>query len=92
MSQNLELPDSVYQALQEAAKASGTTPVDWIVSHLTNSGNRKCSDGIPAKEEIEAANARLKQHMVSLGFPTGCDNEQIDADLAREAGAIHRNS
>jgi hypothetical protein len=35
MSQKLRLPDSVYQALQQAAKASGTTPEDWIAAHLT---------------------------------------------------------
>ncbi len=34
MSQNLEIPDPVYDALQQAAAASGTTPVGWIVAHL----------------------------------------------------------
>jgi hypothetical protein len=35
----------------------------------------------------DAANARLRQHRVSLGHATGTDNEAIDADLAREYGA-----
>lgn len=30
-----------------------------------------------------AANERLRQHRVSLGRPTGIDNQGIDADLAR---------
>ena len=33
-----------------------------------------------------AANARLRQHRVSLGQATGTDNEGIDADLARVYG------
>jgi hypothetical protein len=28
---------------------------------------------------------------VSLGHPTGSDNEQIDADLAREYGSTHED-
>jgi hypothetical protein len=34
MSQSLELPDPVYDALSQAASASGTSPVGWIVAHL----------------------------------------------------------
>jgi hypothetical protein len=42
-------------------------------------------------EEWEAARERLRQHAgaVTLENPTGLDNEQIDADLAREyAGGL----
>jgi hypothetical protein len=40
MSQSLDLPDPVFDALQQAAAASGTSPVGWIVAHLPaeNSG------------------------------------------------------
>jgi len=34
MSHKLPLPDSVFRALEQAAKASGTTPADWIAAHL----------------------------------------------------------
>jgi hypothetical protein len=34
MSKSLELPDSVFDALEQAANASGTTPVGWIAAHL----------------------------------------------------------
>lgn len=34
MSQNLEIPDPIFDALQQAATASGTTPVGWIAAHL----------------------------------------------------------
>lgn len=34
MSRKIELPNTVYDALEQAAKDSGTTPVGWIKSHL----------------------------------------------------------
>ncbi len=34
MSQPLELPDLIYDALSQAAAASGTTPAGWIAAHL----------------------------------------------------------
>jgi hypothetical protein len=34
MSRPLELPDPLYDALLQAAQASGTTPQDWIAAHL----------------------------------------------------------
>jgi hypothetical protein len=37
MSHNLELPDPVFDALQQAAAASGTTPVGWIAAQLPTS-------------------------------------------------------
>jgi hypothetical protein len=35
MSRTIELPDAVYVALDEAARASGKTPADWIAAHLS---------------------------------------------------------
>jgi len=34
MSHTLEIPDPLYTVLEEAAEASGLTPVDWIAAHL----------------------------------------------------------
>jgi hypothetical protein len=34
MSQMLEIPDALYTALQEAAAASGLSPLAWIAAHL----------------------------------------------------------
>jgi hypothetical protein len=34
MSRSIDLPDSVYTALEEAAAASGTTPAEWIEARL----------------------------------------------------------
>ena len=40
----------------------------------------------PSAKAVKAANAALRLGRVSLGYPTGVDNEGIDADLAREYG------
>ena len=34
MSYSIELPDPIFDALQEAATATGTTPIGWIAAHL----------------------------------------------------------
>jgi hypothetical protein len=34
MSQSVELPESVYAALEAAASAAGTTPAEWIAAQL----------------------------------------------------------
>lgn len=34
MSRPLDLPEAIYDALSQAALASGTTPVGWIAAHL----------------------------------------------------------
>lgn len=34
MSRNLELPDPIFDALEQAATARGTTPIGWIAAHL----------------------------------------------------------
>jgi len=45
----------------------------------------------PISETVDRQDtrARLRHHVVSLGHPTGIDNEVIDADLARAAGDSH---
>ena len=44
---------------------------------------------VPTPAEIAAADARLLEHAVDLYPPSGLDNDQIDADLAREYGSSH---
>jgi hypothetical protein len=89
MSQILEIPDPLYDKLLAAAKADGTTPVGWIAAQLRESSDKNGRQRALSTEEIAKANARLKKNMVSLGYATGCDNTQIDADLAREYGDEH---
>lgn len=48
MSHTLEIPDTLYAVLKEAADASGLTPVDWIAAQLPQTQRT-------AKVEIEQA-------------------------------------
>jgi hypothetical protein len=79
MSQNIELPDQVFTALQQAAGAAGLTPVEWIAERL----NAKIAKSEPSETDVADANRRLRQHIIDFGHATGLDNDQIDADLAR---------
>ncbi len=90
MSRTLELPEPVYEDLVEATRATGTTPSDWIARRLTESRPRQ-PQGVSGVER-RAALARVLSHCVSRGHPTGSDNEQIDADLAREYADTHEPS
>ena len=128
----VELPDSVYKAVREAADATGNTPAEWIavqIPYLLSTGSGKVPQpGIPdeivallsqlapqlkkpveklasewlsrygpqprpqlSEQEQQAARERLQQHFgaVNLGHPTGTDNKDIDADLAREYDSTH---
>lgn len=78
MSRTLELPEAVYAGLLEAAKASGVSPAEWIAAKLPSSPAEPATD-----ETVRIARERLWRHVVSLGHPTGGDNDEIDADLAR---------
>ncbi len=40
MSQVIELPDTVFHALNDAASAHGITPVEWIADKLGASGEQ----------------------------------------------------
>jgi hypothetical protein len=83
MNRSLELPESVYKDLVRAAQASSQTPAGWIQERLPKNADIGNGAG-PSDEELAAADAALDECLVSLGHPVGADNEQIDADLARE--------
>jgi hypothetical protein len=82
MSQTLKLSDQVYEALRKAARSSGMAPEGWIAARLHSLEVR--DSRLPTTKAIARANARLRKQIVSSGKPGSCDNEQIDADLARE--------
>jgi hypothetical protein len=88
MSKSIELPESVYRDLMRAAEAAGKTAAGWIQERLANNG--AIGNGADASdEELAAADAALDACLVSVGHAVGADNEQIDADLAREYGDDH---
>lgn len=86
MSQQLtlELSDESYADLQQKADAVGLSITEWIVAALSKQNN-SVDDVLHSAEHLEQARQVFKSHAgaISLGYPTGIDNESIDADLAR---------
>lgn len=92
---NLELSDEVYTTIRRYAEVVGTSPARWIASTLERQyGTIRTGHGTRAQyteTEQQAARERFEYHFgeVDLGYATGVDNEQIDADLVREYAATH---
>lgn len=88
----VELDDQVFESIRKRADAAGTTPAQVVASTLQQQFN-----GLPRRvdtrtdEEKRVANERFRGLFgsVDLGHPTGLDNQQIDADLAREYSDNH---
>ena len=100
MSQTLtlELSDEVYTVIQRQAEMAGTSLPHWLSMTLEQQYSRlpdrqKVRDQRTEKEK-QAARARFERHFgeVDLSHATGMDNEQIDADLAREYASAHEDA
>jgi len=97
MSQTLilELSDAVYTLIQHQAEGAGTSPAHWLAHTLEQQyGRFPASPRAEARRtaaEQHAARERFEQHFgaVDVAEATGADNEQIDADLAREYADTH---
>jgi hypothetical protein len=90
MCRTVELRESVYDRLVEAARAEGLPPDAWIESKLP-----AVSATAPGETaQREEARARLARFAgaVRVGHPHGADNDLIDADLARQYGDNHEPS
>ena len=80
----LELPQEIYEPLAERAAEQQQSLEEWLLANLRQqtgqNGTQPNGDFTP--------DYRLRSHFgsVDLGAPTGTDNEQIDADLARVYG------
>ena len=83
MNQTIELSETAYQTLLNAAQYAGKT-IDAVI--LENFPQVKPT---VSEEERQRANARLRQCMVVYDDPYGSDNEKIDADLARAYADDH---
>ena len=81
-SLNLELSDEVYQTLKQQAENAGLSVQEWIVFSLIKQSDNKVDRTVAEKEVVRD---RFRGHAgaINLGYPTGADNESIDADLAR---------
>lgn len=92
MSQTLmvELSDDVYAAIERQAVAAQTSPASLIATSLAQQfrsvGNARQRRHERSEAELQAARERFERHFgaVDLGYATGIDNEDIDADLVRE--------
>ena len=100
MSQTLtlELSDEVYTVIRHHAETAGTSPAHWITTTLEQQYSRvrdwQIARAQRTEEEKQEARERFERHFgeVDLGYATGVDNEQIDADLAREYAATHEGN
>ena len=97
MSQTLtlELSDDLYSVIRRQAEAVGTSPAHWIATTLEQQysrvGDWQIIRARRTEVEKQAAREHFERHFgeVDLGYTTGMDNEQIDADLAREYADTH---
>ena len=97
MSQTLilELSNEVYTTIQRQAERAGTSPAHWLATTLEQQyGPRHAWHNARRHRtaaEQHTARVRFEQHFGEVDLPdaTGADNEQIDADLAREYSNTH---
>jgi len=97
MSQTLllELSDEVYTTIQRQAESAGTSPAHWLATTLEQQyGPRHAWQGARQPHtttEQHTARVRFEQHFGEVDLPDaiGADNEQIDADWAREYSDTH---
>lgn len=84
MSQQLtlELSDESYADLQQKANAVGVSITEWIVAALSKQ-DISVDEVLHSAEHLEQARQRFRSHAgaISLGYPTGTDNESIDAPI-----------
>jgi len=87
MTITIDLSPEEEQRLQFMAEQQGTDAQGIVLQAV----KRLLPPPKPTPEEIAAANKELFSHTSSLGYATGLDNEQIDADLAREYADDHKD-
>ncbi len=66
--------------------------VDDAIHAKLPGGDNKVTSDTPTVEQIQAANALLRQAIVALPFAIGTDNKTIDADLVREYSDEHESA
>src|SRR5207249_3028215 len=86
----VELSDTAYAVLSQKAQVAGTSPTQLAAAALEKQfgaqpATAKSSLAV-TEDERQAARMRFERHFgaVDLGRAIGADNEEIDADLARE--------
>ncbi len=83
----LELSDEIFSAIHYQAAKIGVSPVNLITDSLEK---QFCPaavlQNLKSETQKNSASGKVESHFgaVDLGYPTGADNESIDADLAVE--------
>lgn len=87
---NYELPEVLVQVLEDQAARNGCTFEEEVVDYLASSRPRRPK---VSPEEARKSWAALERHFGcwDSGDPNSCDNERIDADLAREYANNHED-
>jgi hypothetical protein len=85
---SIQLSDEQFRELQEFAQREHRTPeevgAECIMAGLQVRESTKHRNGIPSSSKNDLQNILRHAGTVQTGYPTGLDNELIDADLARE--------
>lgn len=88
MSKNLtlEIPDEVFSNFQRQAESKGETAEKFVLE-IVLKNSPKMNDGLSEQEKDQALEELMKfSGSVNSENPRSGDNEQIDADLAKEYG------
>jgi hypothetical protein len=82
----LEIPDEVFSNFQKQAASKGETAEKFVLEIVLK--NSPKTNGSLSEQEKEQALEELMKFAgaVNSGNPRSGDNEQIDADLAKEYG------
>lgn len=84
----LELDDKAYEALQRKAKNMGLSVAELVITSLHQQYDLSNSSQVNTENSPQESRQRLLRFAgaVSLGYATGIDNENIEADLAKAYG------
>jgi len=82
----LEIPDEVFSSFQKQAESKGESAEKFVLEIVLKNYS-KSNGNITEQEKTDALKELMKfAGAVNSGNPRSADNEQIDADLAREYG------
>ena len=83
MSRPLELPDPIFDALAQAALASGMTPASWIAAHLPGSTTDGSGNGAKSLADRFAGRIGRIASGGSAALSETCGEQVVD-DLQRK--------
>lgn len=82
----LEIPDEVFSSFQKQAESKGKS-AERFVLEIVLKNYSKANGNLTEREKSVALEELMKfSGAVNSGNPSSGDNEQIDADLAKEYG------